>query len=70
MNYTDHYNSDYMMKLRHIGTEILQDTEFEYKLDSKIKTLDIPKKPNNRTLKKIEHVDSTTKSNASFNYKK
>ena len=36
MNYTDHYNSDYMMKLRHIGQQVLEDKEFEDKLDEKI----------------------------------
>ena len=36
MNYTDHYNSDYMMKLRHIGQQVLEDTEFEEKLNEKI----------------------------------
>ncbi len=36
MNYTDHFNSDYMMKLRHIGNQIIEDQEFEQKLDEKI----------------------------------
>ncbi len=36
MNYTNHYNSDYMMKLRHIGEQLLEDKEFEKKLNEKI----------------------------------
>jgi hypothetical protein len=37
MNYTDHYNSDYMMKLRHIGAQLMEDKEFEQKLNEKLK---------------------------------
>lgn len=44
MNYTGHYNSDYMMKLRHIGTEILEDKEFEVKLDEKLEITNLKKK--------------------------
>jgi hypothetical protein len=39
MNYTDHYNSDYMMKLRHIGQQVLEDKEFEEKLNEKIEII-------------------------------
>ncbi len=40
MNYTDHYNSDYMMKLRHIGNQVLEDREFEDKLNDKLEKID------------------------------
>jgi hypothetical protein len=37
MNYTGQYNSDYMMKLRHIGAQLIEDKEFEQKLNEKLK---------------------------------
>lgn len=39
MNYTNHYNSDYMMKLRHIGANLLEDKEFEHELNERIDSL-------------------------------
>jgi hypothetical protein len=33
MDYTNHYNSDYMLKLRYIGYQVLEDREFEDKLN-------------------------------------
>lgn len=41
MNYTDHYHSDYMMKLRHIGSQLIEDKEFEEKLNEKIQLIDL-----------------------------
>lgn len=52
MNYTDHYSSDYMMKLRHIGQQVLEDKEFEEKLDEKIEIFNFkknPSSPNNKS---------------------
>ena len=45
MNYTNHYNSDYMMKLRHIGDQVLEDREFEDRLNQRLESID--KKMNN-----------------------
>jgi hypothetical protein len=56
MNYTDHYNSDYMLKLRHIGAQILEDEEFEKRLNEQLETVDIKKivarKSSSRAIKK------------------
>jgi hypothetical protein len=44
MNYTDgHFNSDYMMKLRYIGNQLIQDEEFDEKLNEKIQLIDLRK---------------------------
>ena len=43
MNYTQHYNSDYMMKLRHIGFEVIEDKEYDKRLDEKIELVDLNK---------------------------
>jgi hypothetical protein len=43
MNYTDHYNSDYMLKLRHIGAQMLEDKEFEARLDYQLDRVDMKK---------------------------
>lgn len=40
MDYTNHYSSDYMMKLRHIGYQVLEDKEFEDKLNDKLNSID------------------------------
>lgn len=40
MDYTNHYSSDYMMKLRHIGFQVLEDKEFETKLNDKLNSID------------------------------
>ena len=47
MNYTDHYHSDYMMKLRHIGNQLIEDKEFEQKLNEKIELIDLRKLKSN-----------------------
>ncbi|CAF0761215.1 unnamed protein product [Brachionus calyciflorus] len=54
MNYTDHYNSDYMMKLRHIGASLLEDQEFEEKLDSKLENI---KELKFKTYKKLNNIE-------------
>jgi hypothetical protein len=41
MDYTHHYNSGYMLKLRHIGAQVLEDKEFENKLNEKLEFLDL-----------------------------
>ena len=41
MNYTNHYHSDYMMELRHIGNQLIEDKEFEQKLNEKIELIDL-----------------------------
>ncbi len=38
MDYTDHYHSDYMMKLRHIAEKTMKDNVFDEMLDQKIKS--------------------------------
>lgn len=43
MNYTNHYHSDYMMKLRYIGNQLVEDKEFEQKLNEKIELIDLEK---------------------------
>jgi len=39
MNYTGHFNSDYMMKLRHVGESLIDDQLFEKILDAKLNAL-------------------------------
>ena len=41
MNHTGHFNSDYLMKLRWIGAQLLDDDEYESKLDQHIEN-DVP----------------------------
>ena len=57
MNYTNHYNSDYMLKLRHIGAQVLEDKEFENKLNEKLELFDLKMNNNNRKTRpsKIKH---------------
>lgn len=55
MNYTDHFNSDYMMKLRHIGNNLLQDCEFESKLDATLENLTRLKLKSYKKLASIEN---------------
>lgn len=55
MNYTDHFNSDYMMKLRHIGNNLIEDCEFESKLDDTLENLTRIKLKSYKKLASIEN---------------
>lgn len=59
MNYTDHYNSDYMMKLRHIGAQLIEDKEFEQKLNEKLNNLKLMKSANNLSTKSSHILNSS-----------
>jgi hypothetical protein len=53
MNYTNHYHSDYMMKLRHIGNQLIEDKEFEQKLNEKIELIDLRNIKSSNVRKKL-----------------
>ncbi|RNA28056.1 stress response nst1-like [Brachionus plicatilis] len=55
MNYTDHFNSDYMMKLRHVGNNLLEDPEYESKLDATLENLTKLKIKSYKKLANIEN---------------
>ena len=65
MNYTDHYNSDYMMKLRHIGAQLIEDKEFEQKLNEKLANVSFGGKM--MLLQQHKSNSTTTKSIANSN---
>ena len=54
MNYTNHYHSDYMMKLRHIGNQLIEDKEFEQKLNEKIELIDLRNIQSSKVRKQLQ----------------